>query len=46
MEQGGHFPSAMMVKELKEGALDGRKWTYYQSSAMDIDVKEGEKSIL
>ncbi|HRV98342.1 MAG TPA: N-acetyltransferase, partial [Aminobacteriaceae bacterium] len=27
----GTFPAAMMVKELKPGVLDGRKWTYHQS---------------
>lgn len=30
------YPSAMMVKELKKGVLDGRKWFYYNSSVMDI----------
>lgn len=38
----GTFPSAMMVKELKEGALDGRKWTYYDSPVMQIDAQEAE----
>ena len=33
----GTFPSAMMVKELIPGALDGRKWVYHQSSAFDMD---------
>lgn len=33
----GKFPAAMMVKELKEGALDGRKWFYRYSPIMDID---------
>lgn len=33
----GKFPAAMMVKELKEGALDGRKWFYHYSPIMDID---------
>ena len=27
----------MLVKELKEGALDGRKWYYSESPAMNID---------
>ena len=39
----GTFPSAMMVKELKEGALDGRKWTYHQSPAMDIKMEDAEE---
>ena len=33
----------MMVKELKEGALDGRKQFYYDSPVMQIDEKEAEK---
>ena len=33
----GRFPAAMMVKELKEGALDGRRWFYSYSPIMDID---------
>lgn len=35
--EGGRFPSAMLVKELKEGALDGRRWVYRDSPIMDID---------
>ena len=27
------FPAALLVKELTEGALDGRKWYYYQCNA-------------
>lgn len=40
--EGGKFPTAMIVKELKENALDGRKWTYYDSPAMHIDLEEAE----
>lgn len=40
--EGGVFPSAMMVKELKANALDGRKWTYYDSPIMQIDEKEAQ----
>ena len=29
-----------MVKELKEGALDGRTWFYYDSPVMRIDEEE------
>lgn len=36
----GIYPSAMMVKELKEGVLDGRKWVYHDSPVMQIDEKE------
>lgn len=32
--EGDFFPSALLVKELKEGVLDGRKWFYYPS---DVD---------
>ncbi len=27
------YPAALLVKELKAGALDGRKWVYYQNNA-------------
>lgn len=36
LEQGV-FPAAMLVKELKPGALDGRRWYYYESPAYHID---------
>ena len=36
------FPAAMMVKELKPEALDGRKWVYYDSPVMKIDEQEAE----
>jgi len=36
------YPTAMLVKELKTGVLDGRKWMYRQSSVMEIDVEEAE----
>lgn len=35
--EGGKFPSAMLVKELKPGALDGRLWFYRDSPVMAID---------
>lgn len=31
--EGDVFPAALLVKELKEGALDGRRWYYYQCDA-------------
>lgn len=34
---GGRFPSAMLVKELVCGALDGRKWFYADSPVMAVD---------
>ncbi len=41
--EGGKFPSAMMVKELKEGALDGREWVYRDSPVMSIDEEEARR---
>ena len=35
--ENGTYPAAMMVKELKPDALDGRKWVYYQSPVFEID---------
>jgi putative acetyltransferase len=37
------YPSAMMLKELKPGMLDGRKWFYYDSPVMSIDKKEAQR---
>lgn len=34
--QGDKFPAAMLVKELKPGALDGRKWYYADSPVMAV----------
>lgn len=34
--EGDVFPTAMLVKELRPGALDGRKWQYRESPAMAI----------
>jgi predicted N-acetyltransferase YhbS len=41
--ENGTYPSAMMVKELKPGALDGRKWVYHQSPVYEIDEQEAER---
>lgn len=41
--ENGTYPAAMLVKELKAGALDGRKWAYYQSPVFEIDEKEAER---
>lgn len=38
--ENGTYPAAMMVKELKPKALDGRKWVYYDSPVMKIDEQE------
>ena len=37
------FPSAMLVKELREGALDGRRWVYRHSPVMDIDEEAARR---
>lgn len=34
----GVYPVALLVKELKEGALSGRAWTYKESAAYEIDM--------
>lgn len=41
--EGDVFPAAMMVKELKEGALDGRKWYYYDSPVMQISEADAQR---
>ena len=33
----------MLVKELKEGALDGRKWFYCHSPVMAIDEQAAQE---
>ena len=38
-----YYPAAMLVKELKEGCLDGRKWRYIESDVYDIDIKAVEQ---
>lgn len=41
--ENGTFPAAMMVKELKPGVLDGRKWVYYESPAFTIKEEDIER---
>lgn len=41
--ENGRFPSAMLVKELREGALDGQKWVYRDSPVMHIDEEEAKR---
>ena len=41
--EGKVFPTAMLVKELKPGSLDGRKWTYHESAAYDLDPELAEE---
>lgn len=38
--EGGKYLAAMLVKELKPGALDGRKWQYSDSPVMNVDEKK------
>lgn len=37
------FPTAMLVKELKLGALDGRKWIFVESSVYDVNCDKAQK---
>lgn len=39
----GSYPAAMMVKELRAGALDGRSWVYHDSPVMQIDEAEAQR---
>lgn len=41
--ENGTFPMAMMVKELKPGALDGRKWIYHDSPVMQLDEEKAQR---
>ena len=41
--EGGSYPAAMLVKELKEGALGGRSWTYYDSPVMNFDEEAAKR---
>lgn len=36
----GKYPAAMLVKELREAALEGGGWTYHESSAYQYDSAE------
>jgi len=39
----GIYPVALLVKELKDGVLAGKSWTYVESSAFEIDEAEAER---
>lgn len=41
--ENGTFPAAMLVKELRPGALDGRRWVYRGSPVMDIDEEAARR---
>lgn len=36
------YPAAMLVKELKPGALDGKRWFYSDSPVMNVDEREAQ----
>ncbi len=38
--EGNCFPMAMLVKELKEGSLDGRKWYFHESPVGELCSNE------
>ncbi len=39
-DENGKYPTAMMVKEIKEGTLGDKKWFYYYSEIMNVDEKK------
>ena len=41
--EGDVYPAALLVKQLKENALDGRTWYYYESPAFEAMTEEGLK---
>ena len=41
--EGDVFPCAMLVKELKDGAMDGRRWYYHESPAYEFDGEAAEE---
>lgn len=40
--ESGKFPAAMLVKVLKKGALDGRRWYYKDSPVMDVQPEDAD----
>lgn len=41
--EDGAYPAAMLVKELRPGALEGKKWVYHQSPLFDMDEQEAQR---
>ena len=37
------YPTAMLVKELKSGSLEGKKWVYSESEVYHIDEEKALK---
>lgn len=40
--ENGACPTAMMVKELKPDVLDGRRWIYHDSPAMQVNEEDAQ----
>ena len=40
--KNGKYPTAMMVKELRANVLEDKKWIYYESPVMDVDIKKAD----
>ena len=38
--EGDRFPAALLVKELKDGALDGRRWYFHESTCGEVCADE------
>ena len=41
--ENGKYPAAMMVKELKHNALNGKKWVYYDSPVMAVSEADAQQ---
>jgi predicted N-acetyltransferase YhbS len=39
----GQYPVAMLIKELKLGVFDGRKWIYHDSTVMQLDMEAAKR---
>ena len=42
MGLGGTYPVALLVKELDDGVLNGREWSYIESPAYEISDTDAE----
>jgi putative acetyltransferase len=41
--ENNEYPTAMLVKELKNGVLENKKWVYRESDVYNVDDTEAEK---
>ena len=41
--EDGTFPTAMLVKELRRGMFDGKRWFYYESTAYEYEASDAEE---